>query len=142
MRRKLARLRAMSGAERWLLADAVCSLAIARAVILAVPFRRIARWLDRTPREPARVPDPSLTRAVRRAVMIAAHHVPWNAVCLPQAMAAKSMLARRGVASTLHLGLARKGAAELLAHAWLEAGGAIVVGESGRDAVTPIARFG
>lgn len=132
----------MSGAERWLLAEAVVSLGAARVVILLVPFRRIAPWLERTPRGPARAADPFLMLAVRRAVTTAAQHVPWNAVCLPQAMAAKFMLARRGVASTLHLGLARKGAAELLAHAWLEAGDAIVVGEAGRDTVTPIARFG
>ena len=132
----------MSGAERRLIAEAVVSLGVARVVILLVPFRRIARRLERRPRGRLAVPDPGLAASVRRAVTTAARHVPWNAVCLPQAMAAKSMLARRGCASTLHLGVARKGADDLMAHAWLEAGNAIVVGESGVDAVTPIARFG
>jgi len=134
----------MSGAERWLIAEAVVSLGAARAIIVLVPFRWIAPWLERKPGGSGRpaVPDPVLTGSVRRAVTTAAHHVPWNAVCLPQAMAAKFMLSRRGCPSTLHLGVARTGADDLIAHAWLEAGNAIVVGETGVDTVTPVARFG
>lgn len=141
---ELARLHQLSTAERWLIAEAVVSLGTARALILVVPFRRIAPWLERKPRGSGRpaVPDPVLTGRVRRAVTIAANHVPWNAVCLPQAMAAKFMLARRGCPSTLHLGVARAGSDAFVAHAWLEAGNAIVVGEKGVDAMTPVARFG
>lgn len=144
LRNKLSRVRHMSGAERWLIAEAVFSLGAARAMILLVPFRWIAPWLERKPRGSGRPtePDPVLTGSVRRAVTITANHVPWNAVCLPQAMAAKFMLARRGCPSTLHLGVARTGADALTAHAWLEAGNAIVVGERGVDSVTPVAHFG
>ena len=72
---------------------------------------------------------------------VAARNVPWNAVCLPQAMAAKAMLARRGQGSSLHLGtaMAEDG---LAAHAWLVAGDEIVVGEDGLPDMTPLARFG
>ena len=139
---KLTRLRGMSGTERLLIAEAACFLGLARFLIVLVPFRRIAPWLERRPRRRPRVPGPAMVRSVRRAVLTAARHVPWNAACLPQAMAAKFMLARRGCPSTLHLGVARKGADDLIAHAWLEAGNAIVVGEPGVGAVTPIARFG
>lgn len=134
----------MSGTERWLIVEAVVSLGAARAAILLVPFRWIAPWLERKPRGSGRsiAPDPALTGRVGRAVTTAAHHVPWNAVCLPQAMAAKFMLARRGYTSTLHLGVARTGADDLIAHAWLEAENAIVVGERGIDTVTPVAHFG
>jgi Transglutaminase-like superfamily len=140
---KLTRVRQLSGAERRLTVEAACFLGLARFLILLVPFRRIAPWLQRKPRGSERptAPDRALAGNVRRAVTTAAHHVPWNAVCLPQAMAAKFMLARRGFDSTLHLGVARKGANDLIAHAWLEAGSAIVVGERGVDRVTPVARF-
>lgn len=50
-------------------------------------------------------------------------YVPFKAICLPQAIAAKLMLERRGVASSLHLGAAlhtRSGKA-FEAHAWLDA---------------------
>jgi hypothetical protein len=79
---------------------------------------------------------------VRQAVTVAARNVPWNAVCLPQAMAAKAMLARRGQGSALHLGAGKAEAGGFMAHAWLVAGGEIVIGEAGAQAVTPLTRFG
>jgi hypothetical protein len=80
--------------------------------------------------------------AVRQAVTVAARNVPWNAVCLPQAMAAKAMLARRGQGSALHLGASRDDGGGLTAHAWLEVGGEIVVGETGVADMAPLTRFG
>jgi hypothetical protein len=74
--------------------------------------------------------------------MKAARNVPWNAVCLPQAMGCKAMLARRGQGSALHLGAAMNDPKGLMAHAWLVAGGTVVVGEEGMGDVTPLARFG
>ena len=97
-------------------------------------------WLRRAPDAAER--DPAAVLAVRQAVTIAARNVPWNAVCLPQAMAAKAMLARRGQGSALHLGAARAGEGGLTAHAWLVAGGEIVVGEAGIAEMAPLARFG
>ena len=80
--------------------------------------------------------------AVRRAVDVAARNVPWNAVCLPQAMASKAMLARRGQGSALHIGAAMGDGGGLMAHAWLVAGGEIVIGEDESGNVTPLAKFG
>lgn len=48
--------------------------------------------------------------------------------CLPQAMCGKWMLSRRGVATTLHLGLRKGPEADLLAHAWLSLNGRTIVG--------------
>jgi hypothetical protein len=83
-----------------------------------------------------------LLKRVRDAVTVAARNVPWNAVCLPQALAAKVMLARRGCGSSLHLGSDFDTQGKLIAHAWLVAGGRVVVGEAGTARVTPLARFG
>jgi hypothetical protein len=58
----------------------------------------------------------------------AARYVPFKAVCLPQAMAARVMLARRGVASIMHFGAARGREKPLDAHAWLDAAGIEVTG--------------
>jgi Transglutaminase-like superfamily len=73
---------------------------------------------------------------------VAARNVPWSAVCLPQAMAAKAMLARRGCGSSFHLGANYNAQGKLIAHAWLVAGGTVVVGAAGIGGVTPLARFG
>jgi hypothetical protein len=137
---KLATFRRLSVAERLLVAEAVASLAVARMVILTVPFRRLAVWLSRS--VPPRTGDKELIVRVRRSVGMAASNVPWNAVCLPQAMAAKAMLARRGCGSTFHLGAATGADGKLIAHAWLAVGETIVVGAAGVSAVVPLARFG
>ena len=138
--RKLGLLRGMRGAQLLLLVEAALFLALARLAILVIPFRRIVPWLERSPDEPQR--DAVQIATVRQAVEIAARNVPWNAVCLPQAMACKAMLARRGQGSALHIGAAKGTREELMAHAWLVAGGEIVIGEDDSSRMTPLARFG
>jgi hypothetical protein len=140
LRRKLGRFLHMTARQRALLIEAVLLLAVARLAIVALPFRRIAPWLQRAPQSSGC--DAATVQAVRQAVTAAARNVPWDAVCLPQAMAAKAMLARRGQASALHLGAGKADGGGLMAHAWLIAGGEIVVGEAGIAGVTPLARFG
>src|SRR5471030_3546809 len=108
----------MSGAQFLLLVEAALFLALARLAILLIPFRRVVPWLERSPDSPQR--DAVVIGTVRQAVEIASRNVPWNAVCLPQAMACKAMLARRGQGSALHIGAARGGRDGLMAHAWLE----------------------
>lgn len=136
---RLRRFLQMPNRQRVLLLEAALFLGLARLALLALPFGRIAPWLQRSPDSGAG--DTATVLAVGQAVTIAARNVPWNAVCLPQAMAAKAMLARRGQGSALHLGAARAGDG-LTAHAWLVAGGEVVVGEAGIAEVAPLARFG
>jgi Transglutaminase-like superfamily len=137
--RKLGRFLQMPPRQRLMLLEAALFLGFARLALLTVPFGRIAPWLQRSPDSGPH--DAQTVLAVGEAVTIAARNVPWNAVCLPQAMAAKAMLARRGQGSALHLGAATASGA-LTAHAWLVAGGAVVVGEAGIADVAPLARFG
>ncbi len=139
LRRKLGTFLEMTFRQRLLVLEAALFLGLSRLLLLALPFRRLAPWLQRVPDSGAC--DTATVMAVRRAVTVAARNVPWNAVCLPQAMAAKAMLARRGQGSALHLGAAMAGGA-LNAHAWLVAGDEIVVGEAGVADMTPLARFG
>ncbi len=115
-------------------------LGFARLLVLTVPFRLLARWLERAPARDAG--DARLLGRVGRAVTTAARNVPWNAVCLPQAMAAKAMLARRGCGSSLRLGAGFDAQGELIAHAWLVVGATVVVGAAGMRGVTPLASFG
>ena len=130
LRRKLETFLRMNGADRWLVCEAILMLGLARFIIITVPFRLMTPWLARTPE--TSTCDEALVLGVRKAVTEAAHNVPWNAVCLPQAMVAKAMLARRGCSSTFHLGVGTDGQGKLIAsHAWLVAGGMVVVGAAG-----------
>lgn len=132
------RLARASWRERALLAEAAVQLAAARATIALVPFRRIGRRLGTfvPPGDPRvaqrRSPDaPDRTRTAEQvswAVTRAARHLPFRAVCLPQAMAAHAMLRRRGIASAVHFGAQRGKEKPIDAHAWLDAAGVEVTG--------------
>ncbi|HEX4275646.1 MAG TPA: lasso peptide biosynthesis B2 protein [Bryobacteraceae bacterium] len=132
--------RRLSAVEWLLVGEAVLFLALARLVVAAVSFRHVAGWLCHMP-ETATC-DESRVLAVRAAIARAAIRVPWDARCLPQALAAKAMLAHRGCGSSLHLGARFDAAAQMKAHAWLVAGGTIVVGRVGMQGITPVAHFG
>lgn len=140
LRHKLNTLMRMRAADRLLVFEAMLLLGLARIIVITIPFRYMAPLLSRAPDNG--VCDEDLLLRVRKAVTTAARNVPWNAVCLPQAMAAKAMLARRGCGSAFHLGAGTNTQGKLIAHAWLVAGGKIVVGASGMAGTTPLARFG
>jgi len=112
-------------------------LLAARAVLLFIPFPCLARRLGTfvPPSDPrvalgrsdSSTEHAAVAREIGWAVTTAARHVPFHAVCLPQAMAARTMLKRRGVPSVIHFGAA-KGADALDTHAWLDAAGLEVTG--------------
>jgi len=65
--------------------------------------------------------------AVARAVESAALRLPGSS-CLARALAAEALLLRHGLPAALHLGVARDGAGDLDAHAWVLSGRAFVAG--------------
>ena len=76
-----------------------------------------------------RTPERRLPRRAARVVRRVARHVPFPAVCLPQAMTLQWMLRRRGVKSGLVFGARRKAQdTGLDFHAWLTVGGECVIG--------------
>src|SRR5579862_5592607 len=91
LKQKFRSLRRLNWDDRLLIGEASVMLGVARILVLTVPFRHIAAGLRWMPQSDAR--DDGLEGRVRQAVGIAARNVPWNAVCLPQAIAAKAMLA-------------------------------------------------
>jgi len=120
--------------DRRLFLEALLSLAWAKLLVHTVPFRWIAARLGRPQVEtPATITaaERALAVDISWAVQAAARHVPLGFVCLPQAIAAQRMLRRRGLASTLYLGVAtdREKTDAITAHAWLRAGDKIVTGE-------------
>jgi len=89
----------------------------------------------------ARTPvAPAFARRTAMAVNQAAHFVP-RATCLVRSMAAKFLLDRKSYASSICVGIAKDAGAPLAAHAWLESGDLIVVGneEHQLSRYTPLA---
>jgi hypothetical protein len=140
--KRLVQFIRLTGSQRVLLMEAVAMLSGAGVLLRLLPFSRIARRLGAHMSETPDAADQHASqraREVRWAVELAARNLPWHPVCLPQAMAAKWMLRRRGVESTLYLGV--DPSAGLYAHAWLRAGPVIVTGGPVGPGFTVVSSF-
>jgi hypothetical protein len=111
--------------DRAVLARTILTLGAARLAIWILPFPTSRRLLvgERRPGPPTLTPQ-----QVRWAMGHAQRIIP-QATCLPQALAAESLLARGGIDATMQIGVMKTAAGQLTAHAWVESGGRIVVGD-------------
>jgi Transglutaminase-like superfamily len=129
--------------RRRLLVEAALRLMLARLLLLCLPFRRLAPMFTRNVKETG-----SENRERNRilidvvwAVEAAAAHLPGKTVCFPRAMAAQSMLYRRGIITTLYYGAASKPGGGLIAHVWLQDGPVGVLGMPEPYTFCVLARF-
>lgn len=143
MSSKLVHFARLESADRRLLMRAVVWLAVARAMLLVMPFRRLSGQLasQRVRDNSGSNPDPKLLPRISRAVAIAASHVPWRSDCFPQAIAARKLLERYGYASTIHIGVAKNEGEGLAAHAWLTSGDTVVTGGANLERYTELYRL-
>jgi hypothetical protein len=135
----------LAPADQLLVLEAWFYLAAARAALLGIPFRLIARRLGRqlAPGDMAGSSESAslVARRIGSAVERMARHTPWNSTCLTQTIAGKFMLRRRGVSSRLYLGTRKDESGRLLAHSWLLVGSEILIGGSGHETFTPLSAF-
>ena len=130
--------------DRLLLFEAVVWLGVARLAILTLPMRRITPYLGQHLRESKREESPvTLNRAWRIAwaVRTMSRYTPWTSNCFPQAIAAKRMLQRRQIASTLYLGFSKQEANDFEGHAWLRCGPLYLTGGQNRHRFVALSTF-
>lgn len=127
--------------------EAALFLLLARLLVKYVPMRRWRHRLttaEEAERGGLQPEGRRLARKVARVVRRVARHVPFPAMCLPQAMAAQWMLRRRGIPSRLFFGARRRlrpesaphtdgSASGMDFHAWLTIGNDCVLGGAERD---------
>ena len=111
-----------------------------------MPFRHIVRHMRLDEGESGPAADMATTRratTIGWAVEAAAAHLPWGSTCLMQGLAGAAMLARRQMAATLYLGVAKVASAPdgMIAHSWLRCGDAILTGAATRDRFTVVGRY-
>lgn len=145
--RQLRRLLARPRHEIALVFEALLWLALVRAALVVLPFRRIVGLAGLTQRSSAG-PAPLAAIAgeparIGWALGAAAAHTPWQSTCLCQALAGAAMLRRRRLPSTLYLGVARDASApeRVAAHAWLCCDDAIVTGAGVHAQFRSVATF-
>ncbi len=131
--------------RRLVLLEAAWTLAAVRAALRLLAFRRIAprlgRSIDPSCARPLGEEQLERARLIGWAVESLSHRLPWQAKCLAQAVSAKWMLQRRGLASTLYLGVDHGQEKWLEAHAWLCCGAEIITGERQHERFQVIASF-
>ena len=143
--RTLRTARRLSGVDWWTLAEATAWLALARLAILLLRFPALSRRLGAPMRESTLDDDEQqrpVLRRIRWAIGAVSRRAPWRCKCLEQAVAAKLMLRRRGIASTLYLGVRREGSgAPVQAHAWLRCGSYYLSGGEDRAGYAVVSSF-
>ena len=134
--RRLAGLVRTAWPRRGLVAEACVTLAVAETRLRLSPLKRqglrdlvpAAVSTDADPPAGAGPGERQAALDVGWAVTRIASYFPGSAMCLAQALAARTMLRRRGIGSVMHVGVARSEGAPFEAHAWLEAAGIEVTG--------------
>lgn len=121
---KLATFIALDGAARIAAIEAMAELVRASLLVALVPPRRWRRRFGPASAPPATRSAPADARLVAEAIARALRNLPFAPLCLPQALAARAMLARRGVDGEIRLGVRRGDAAGGTPrfHAWCKVG--------------------
>lgn len=106
-------------------------LVVVRAALWVLPYRTVSRLFAVAPGDAeAREKEP-LKNAVGlvRTVAWAGRNLLADRPCLTQAIACRWLLAKKGYASDLRMGVRKNDAGDgIMAHAWLEMDGQIVLG--------------
>jgi hypothetical protein len=129
--------------ERKLFLQSLRLLIYWKLVTIFLPMRIYRIWLGREQEESdteSRYPLPyiqSFARSMNRAVRT----LPFEPKCLTEAIAAKRLLQKHGITSTLYLGVAKQENSSIIAHAWLRCGSNIITGRKGMSKYTIVAFF-
>ncbi len=126
--------------ERLTLVQAWEFFLLAELCLWVLPFNRLLSLADtlfasrrgETRRESA----PSVAR-IAWLVEVAGRYVPGNITCLKKALVLSWLLGRRGIATTLRIGVARE-EGRLKAHAWLEQDGRVIIDDASTHGYQPL----
>lgn len=125
--RRAAKFVSLPWRDQWLLLSALGTVCAIRFRLAVLPFRGGRGYCRRVSDSgPSATPE-RIAWAVDRAGQFLG-----KTTCLPRALAGHAMLARRGFASSIHIGVDTGNSGQprspLLAHAWLERHGRILLG--------------
>jgi Transglutaminase-like superfamily len=97
-----------------------------------VGYKRTLLWLSRRADSDGasinHLDSPDVPSKIARMVSLAGRRSPWRTTCLRQALLLWFLLARRGIASELRLGVEKSAEGDVAAHAWVERDGHVLIG--------------
>jgi hypothetical protein len=132
--KRIATFRSLSMEEKALFFEAVFCQVLIWFLLLWVPFRKMIPQQSGNSGE-CKPFNRGLLIMVKEATARANTLAFWKNRCLVQSLAARNMLARRGIVSTLHLGFTASPHGEPSAHAWLQVGDFEVVNKGSVELV-------
>lgn len=129
--------------QKRMIPEAIWLSAWYRFQVLYRPFAKLSPKIGTLGQEtPWENEDRRTAAQVRSMVEAVSHRMPWTCNCLNQALTAKKMLQRRGLCSTLYMGVAPTEDGQMAAHAWLRCGSLYVTGRSGMQNFTVTTIYG
>jgi Transglutaminase-like superfamily len=120
----------LSATEKRLLVKSAFLLGAIRLWLWLLPFHTLRSLLDKRKRrniEGQKTDRASINKVVW-AIDKASHRIP-AVTCLIRALAALLLLERLGYPACLRIGVAKGKEGQLEAHAWVESGGRVVIGD-------------
>lgn len=127
--------------ERRLLMKAWLVLLVVRLGLWVLPFHCQRRlWQRLITAVPAVAPAAGEADRIAWAVTLAGRYVP-HATCLTQALALQILLNREGAAALLRLGVVKDEQGRVMAHAWLEQDGQVLIGGGLLDHYTALDKY-
>lgn len=128
--------------EKLLFVEAFFLTGLMRAKILKVPFNKLKKELGTYNTESVEdvvLDDYKIAKTVRDVVVTISKFTPWESLCLVQAMTVQRMLKKRGISTTIYLGVNKENK-NMVAHAWIRCGQMFVTGGDGSGYAT-VAKF-
>jgi hypothetical protein len=130
----IARLFRLSIAELLVLVKVAVVVVGVRAALWIQPYDRVRRHLMRE-RSLSKVDVPAAR--IVQFVSGVSRRLP-GANCLTSALAAETLLRWHGFDASLRIGVSKNSSQNLVAHAWVESGGMVVIGGEEVAGLTPL----
>jgi hypothetical protein len=129
--KRLFKLGQLAPREFQLLIQAIALLNGIRLGLWCLPFSRLQEWTDRLVSQTSTVTAASTVppERIAWAVKVASGCTPGGVKCLARAFAVHILLLQYGHPSLLRIGVMKGKNQPLDAHAWVESGGSIAIGE-------------
>ncbi|MGL5379009.1 lasso peptide biosynthesis B2 protein [Clostridium sp.] len=129
---------------KWRFIKTFIYTAIARMVILFLPFNKLRKKMGTKGLEsPEKVDKETykVARDISWIVIQASKYTPWESKCLVQALTAQRLMKENGIPTTVYLGVKKGANNEILAHAWTRCGEYFLTGGINRGEYTVVAKF-
>jgi hypothetical protein len=128
--KRFAKFFRLSRTERYLLIHAVLLILTIRLGLSLLAFQQVLKIrcrLKSFQRKWSSNPPPLYQ--ISWALDTASRYIP-GAKCLARALAGQLLIARWGIPTSIHIGVKKNGESALMAHAWLEFQGRILIGNA------------